>query len=359
MKKGIIQLVIAVMVGTCVLPNPTFAQGKFSKKPSIKILATGGGIAGSLQSTSGTRFTAGNLTIDALLAQIPELKKIANISGEQIVNIPSQAMTNEIWLRLAKRINKLLKSSKVDGIVITHGTDTLEETAYFLNLVIKSKKPVILTGATRPYNHMSPDGPSNLFDAVALASSPEAIAKGVLVVMNGKILGARGVTKVNTYGTDGLQARDTGLFGYIYGGTPHIFQASVRRHTYRSEFDTEKLSQIPRVDIIYGHADSTEDAVNASVATGAKGIVLAGVGNGNTHPKTLQALIRARKKGVQVVRSTRTGNGLVTRGAEIDDSKYQFIVADNLSPQKARILLMMAMTETDRSARIQKIFSGY
>ena len=167
------------------------------------------------------------------------------------------------------------------------------------------------------------------------------------------------MTKVNTYGTDGLQARDTGLFGYLYGGKPYFFQASIRRHTYRSEFDTEKLNRIPRVDIIYGHADSTEDAVNAAVATGAKGIILAGVGNGNTHPRTLQALIRARKKGVQVVRSTRTGNGLVTRGAEVDDDKYQFIVADNLSPQKARILLLMAMTESDKTSRIQKIFQDY
>ena len=326
--------------------------------PQIKILATGGTIAGKgKESAQMTEYTPGAIGIKELIDAVPEIKEYACISGEQIANIGSYAMTDDVWLKLADRINNLLSVDNVDGIVITHGTDTMEETAYFLNLVIKSKKPVILTGSMRPATAMSADGPLNLLNAVRLAASKEAHGKGVLVCMNDQINCAREVTKSNTTNVETFKATDFGCLGLIQNGKPYFYRQSTRRHTINSEFDISALKNLPRVNIIYAHASDDRALTDAAVAAGAKGIVHAGMGYGNMFPLVKDALSDARKKGIVVVKSSRTGSGLVPRTDA--DNEFDFVTGDNLISQKARILLMLALTVTNDAAQIQRIFDEY
>lgn len=348
---------IGILVALCVTTAALDAIA--ADKPTIAILATGGTIAGAGEAKTGSAYTSGAVTVDRLLQAVPEIHKLATIKGEQVVNIGSQAMNNKIWLKLAKRVNALLASDAHDGVVITHGTDTIEETAYFLNLVVRSKKPVVLVGAMRSSTSMSADGPMNLFNAVSLAVSPQAWDKGVLVAMNDAIHGARSVTKTNTTNVATFISPDVGILGYIFYGKPRFYRMSTRKHTHQSRFDINQTEDLPQVDIIYGHANQSPKLVEAAIAGGARGIVYAGVGNGNLYPPTEDALAAARKKGALVVRSSRVGSGRVTLDAEVDDKKYGFVVADNLNPQKSRILLMLAMTQTSDPEEIQKIFFTY
>jgi L-asparaginase len=288
---------------------------------------------------------------------VPEIKQFAEISGEQVANIGSYAMTNDVWLKLAKRVNELLASDDTDGIVITHGTDTLEETAYFLNLVVKSNKPVILIGAMRPATAISADGPVNLLNAVRLAGSKEAIGQGVLVAMNDQINGARDVTKTNTTHVETFKAPELGYLGYIQNGQPYFYHQSMRKHTTETEFDLTGITKLPRVDIVYGHVNGDRVLVDAAVAAGAKGIVHAGMGHGSIHPATKEGLLDARKAGVVIVKSSRVGNGMVTRVAS--DDKDGFVAADTLNVQKARILLMLALTKTSDPTEVQRMFNEY
>lgn len=328
--------------------------------PNIKILATGGTIAGAgASSTQTVGYTAAVAPVDAIIQNVPELSKVANVSGEQICQIASENMSNEIWLKLAKRVNTLLASDDVDGIVITHGTDTLEETAYFLNLVVKSPKPVVLVGSMRPATSMSADGPMNLYRSVVLAGSQEAIGKGVLVMLNDQISGARDVTKTNTSNLDTFRAPELGFMGYIQGEKVSIYKQSTRRHTTGSVFDVMNLTELPRVEIIYGYANNTRVMFDAAVNAGAQGIVHAGTGNGSFNVNVKPAVEDALKKGVVVVRSARVGNGIISRNGEFDDDKYNTIASDTLNPQKARILLMLALTQTSDPKAIQQIFWEY
>ena len=328
-------------------------------KPVVKILATGGTIAGSASSsTQMTGYTAGAIGIQTLIEAVPQMKEYADISGEQIVRISSNNMTNDVWLKLAKRCNELLADPGVNGIVITHGTDTMEETAYFLNLVVKSNKPVILVGAMRPATAMSADGPVNLLNAVRLAASPEAVGKGVMVVMNDQISGARDVTKTNTSNVSTFKAPELGYMGNFTGGKPFFYNVSTRRHTTLSEFDVSNLTELPRVDIVYAHVNDDRVLVDAAVAAGAKGIISAGSGMGSIHEMTEKGLADAQKKGVVIVRSSRVGNGLVVKGFQrYTDEK--FLNGDNLNPQKARILLQLALTQTTDLEDIQRMFDEY
>ena len=251
--------------------------------------------------------------------------------------------------KLAKRIQQLVDKPEVDGIVITHGTDTLEETAFFLNLVIKTNKPIVLTGATRPFGQLSSDGPGNLYDAILVASNPTSRSKGVFVTFSGNIFSAREVSKGHTYRTDPFITYDLGMLGYVHGNNVYVYQVSTRKHTYQSEFNINDLDTLEKVEVIYSHIDQNPAHISTSILQGAQGLVVAGVGNGNVKKSVLSKLKKASDDGIIVVRSSRTGNGLVTRGAEIDDIKYGFVTADNLSPQKARILLMLALTKTNDS----------
>ncbi|MES2349576.1 MAG: type II asparaginase [Pseudomonadota bacterium] len=326
----------------------------------VTILATGGTIAGSgATSTTTVGYTAATVGVDRLIAAVPELAKVAQVKGEQVFQIASENMSNEHWLVLAKRVNTLLAQPDVDGIVITHGTDTLEETAYFLDLVVKSKKPVVLVGAMRPGTALSADGPINLYNAVLLAASKEAIGKGVLVALNDQIQGARDVTKTNTSTLDSFKTPELGMLGYIQGNKAYFYHASTRKHTTDTEFDISKLDALPQVDIVYGYANVSPVALNALVAAGAKGIIHAGVGDGSLASKVLPSLTAARKQGVLIVRSARVGQGIVARNGEANDDELDFVVSDTLSPQKARILLMLALTKTSDSKEIQRMFYTY
>jgi L-asparaginase len=336
------------------------AEAPAPKLANVTILATGGTIAGTgASSTTTVGYTAATVGVQRLIQAVPELAKVANVSGEQVFQIASENMSNEHWLILAKRVNALLAQPNVDGIVITHGTDTLEETAYFLNLVVKSKKPVVLVGAMRPSTAISADGPINLYNAVLLAGSPDAVGKGVLVALNDQIQGARDVTKTNTSTLDSFKTPELGMLGYIQGNKPYFYHVSTRKHTVDTEFDVSKLDSLPQVDIVYGYANVGPVALNALVAAGAKGIIHAGVGDGSLASKVAPSLTAARKQGVLIVRSARVGQGIVARNGEANDDALDFVVSDTLNAQKARILLMLALTKTSDSKEIQRMFYTY
>ncbi len=351
---------MAVVGFLFVVATAAQAEAPTPRLANVTILATGGTIAGTgATSTTTVGYTAATVGVQNLIKAVPELAKVANVTGEQVFQIASENMSNEHWLTLAKRVNTLLAQANVDGIVITHGTDTLEETAYFLNLVVKSRKPVVLVGAMRPSTALSADGPINLYNSVLLAASPDAIGKGVLVAMNDQIQGARDVTKTNTSTLDSFRTPELGMLGYIQGSRPFFYRQSTRRHTVDTEFDVAALQSLPQVDIVYGYANVGPVAVDAFVAAGAKGIIHAGVGDGSLAAKVLPSLKSARQKGVLVVRASRVGQGILARNGEANDDELDFVVADTLNAQKARILLMLALTKTSNSKDIQRMFYTY
>lgn len=323
-------------------------------KPKVAILATGGTIAGSTESKLATTgYTAGVLGVEVLIQAVPEIKELADITGEQIANVDSSNMTDEIWLKLAKRCNELL--GKVDGIVITHGTDTMEETAFFLNLVVKSDKPVVLVGAMRPATAMSADGPKNLYNAVALAANANAKGKGVMIAMNDKILGARDAQKTHTLN---VSAFDFGNLGYIVDGKVFFENANLKTHTKKAEFDVSKLKSLPKIDILYTYSnDGSAVAAKALFENGTKGIVVAGSGAGSIHTAQKEVLKELLAKGLKVVVSSRVKQGFVAVGDE--DKALGFISAQDLNPQKARVLLMLALTKTNESKKIWELFERY
>lgn len=331
----------------------------FGQKPNIYILATGGTIAGTGASTTGTSYTAGQVAINELISAVPEIKQIANVTGEQIVKIGSQDMMDEVWLKLANYLNTLLNRKDVDGVVITHGTDTMEETAFFLNLTVKSNKPVILTGAMRPATSLSADGPLNLYNAVVAAAAPQSMKKGILIVMNGIILGAHSAVKMNTIDVQAFQAPNSGPLGYVFNGKANYNQVPTKLHTTQSIFDVTGLTALPKVGIVYSYSNVEPDVLNALINNNYKGIIHAGVGNGNIHKNLFDQLVNARKEGIQIVRSSRVPTGPTTLEAEVDDAQYQFIASQELNPQKARILLMLALTKTNDWQTIQTYFDNY
>lgn len=331
----------------------------FAGKPNIHILATGGTIAGTGSSATSTNYTAGQVAIGTLLDAVPGIKDIANITGEQIVKIGSQDMNDQVWLTLAKKINELLRRADIDGIVITHGTDTMEETAYFLNLTVKSDKPVVLTGAMRPSTAMSADGPLNLYNAVVTAGAKESKDKGVVVAMNGLILGAESVLKMNTVDVQTFQSPNSGALGYIFNGKVFYNLSPLKKHTTASVFDVTSLNSLPKVGIVYSYSNIEADMVTPMLSNGYKGIIHAGVGNGNIHKNIFPVLTDARKKGILVVRSSRVPTGPTTLDAEVDDASYQFVASQELNPQKSRVLLMLALTKTNDWKQIQQYFNEY
>lgn len=331
----------------------------FAQKPNIHILATGGTIAGTGSSATSSNYTAGQVAISTLLKAVPELNNIANITGEQVVRIGSQDMNDDVWLTLAKRINELLKRPDIDGIVITHGTDTMEETAYFLNLTVKSDKPVVLVGAMRPSTALSADGPLNLYNAVVVAGAKESIGKGVLVAMNGLVLGAESVLKMNTIDVQTFQAPNAGALGYIFNGKVYYNMLPLKKHTTQSIFDVTRLTSLPKVGIVYSYSNIDPDMVSPLLNHGYKGIIHAGVGNGNIHKNIFPLLIDARRKGILVVRSSRVPTGPTTLDAEVNDAEYQFVASQELNPQKSRVLLMLALTVTNDWKQIQEYFNQY
>jgi L-asparaginase len=352
MKKIIILVWMAVFV------LPIKAQNQAEKtSPRIIILATGGTIAGSGASSVKAAYTAGKVPIDDLLNAVPQIHDYGKITGEQIAQIGSQDMNVITWLKIAKRVNEIVKNNEADAIVITHGTDTQEETAYFLDLTIMSDKPVVLVGAMRPSTAMSQDGNRNLLDAVMVAANPKSQGKGVIVVSNEKVYDARDVTKTSTTNLETFQSRNFGPIGLIYDGKVSYYYQSLRNPS--KKFDVTKLNSLPQVEIVYGYADASATSVTAFVNSGVKGIVYAGMGNGNFGAPVGKALAEASKKGIIVCRSARTGSGRITLENEVNDAELGFVVSDDLSAQKARILLMLSLTETSDRARIQQNFFEY
>lgn len=329
-------------------------------KRNIVILATGGTISGnSACGTNMLTYKSAVLTVDSLIDSMPYIQNLAHVTGEEIAQIDSCDMSTPIWLKLANRINELLSADTIDGVVVTHGTDTMEETAYFLNLVIKSEKPVVIVGAMRPANAISADGPLNLYNAVALAISPEARGRGVLVTLNDTINCSREVTKTNTALQDTFKSPDLGYLGYIQDGGSHFYRFPTRKHTTQTEFDITGLAELPQVEIIYSYVNSGHTLINAVAKAGAQGIVYAGLGNGGMSELVKTALVECARNGIVIARSSRTGSGIVTRNGAIDDDACGFVAADSLNPQKARVLLKLALTKTQNCTEIQRMFWEY
>jgi L-asparaginase len=339
-----------------VLAAPALAQ---SALPKVVVLATGGTIAGVQPKEGEPGYKSGGVSVDSLIQGAPGIDKLARLDGEQIASIGSQDMNDAVWFKLARRANELLASPDVAGIVVTHGTDTLEETGFFLDLVIKSDKPVVLVGSMRPATSTSPDGPLNLYNAVAVAADPAAKGLGILAVVNDDLHSARDMQKTNTTDVQTFVSPNRGQLGEAYYGKVRYFNIPTNRRTAKSEFSLDGIDTLPRVDIVYAHEGVDATMVKAAVAAGAKGIVLAGVGDGNATKDMIGALSEAAKKGVVVVRSTRVGAGIVRRNIELDDDALGFVAAMELSPQKARVLLRMALTKTKDVKQIQRYFEEY
>ena len=329
------------------------------KLPTVVVLATGGTIAGAASTDVQAGYTSGQVGVDQLLAAVPQAKKLATMRGEQISNIGSQDMNDEVWLKLAKRINELVAMPDVDGIVITHGTDTIEETGYFLNLVIKSKKPVVLTASMRPSTALSADGPLNFFNAVAVAANKDAAGRGVLVVVNDWIHGASSLTKASTTAVQTFLSPLRGLIGTVAYGECEFYRGPVRKNTLTSEFSLDGVAALPRVDIVMAYENMDGAIIDAAVAAGAKGVVIAGVGNGNMTKPALDALAAQAKKGIICVRSSRVVTGRVGRNVEVDDDKLGLVASDELNPQKARVLLRLALLKPRPLADMQRLFREY
>jgi L-asparaginase len=330
--------------------------------PRVVVLSTGGTIAGRGDSAmSLSEYKAGSLKGEQLVEAVPELKEFARVSVEQIGNIGSSNMTMAVWRTLAERINTLFaQDADVAGIVITHGTSTIEETAYFLNLTVKHDRPVVLVGAQRPATALSADGPLNLVNAVRVAASPDSRGRGVLVVLNDEINAARDVTKSNTYRAETFRSGELGFLGYVDQDKVAYYRSSEKRHTVNSEFDLRAIAAFPVVDIVYSSVESNAPLiVEALQSAGARGIIFAATGAGSLSDREREIVRKniAESRGTVFVRSTRVANGRVLARAQFD--QLGIVAADNLSPQKSRILLMLALATTSDVQTIRRMFSEY
>ncbi len=331
--------------------------------PLVWVLSTGGTIAGAgASSTNLAEYKGGTFLGQELVNAVPEIKQYANVKVEQIINVRSPDVKLENLRKLANGINTIFaKDPNVSGVVVTHGTNTLEETAYFLNLTIKHDRPVVLVGAMRPATAISADGPLNLLNAIRTAISPDARGKGVLVVMNDEISGARDVTKTNTYRVETFRSPELGYLGYVDEDKVSFYRSSTKRHTVSSEFDVSNIGEFPKVDIVYSYIEPSVAMIQALHASGVRGIVFAGTGAGGLSEFEREAVkaILSSSSGTKpvMVRSNRTGNGRVIGRREYDQLGY--IPADTLNPQKARILLMLALTRTNDVNEIKRMFAEY
>ena len=360
----IITLTVLAIVVMLYLAPPVSGQTVANRElPLVWVLSTGGTISGQgASSTSLAEYKSGSLLGEQLVAGVPEIKQVASVKVEQIVNVSSTDVTIANWLTIANRINAIFREDpKVAGVVVTHGTNTLEETAYFLNLTVKSDHPVVLVGSMRPASAISADGPLNLLNAIRTAVSPEARGKGVLAVLNDEINAARDVTKTNTYRVETFRAPELGLLGYVDADKVSFYRSSTKRHTVNSEFDVSQLKELPKVDIVYSYVQPSLSMAKALVADGVRGIVFAGTGAGLLSTPERDALTPFLTGLVEnrpvLVRSSRTGNGRVIAREEYD--KMGMIPADTLNPQKSRILLMLALTKTRDLSEIRRMFNEY
>ena len=328
--------------------------------PNIAIVATGGSIAGIgpdrldyiLYPELGE-----HLTIEQSLARIPEVNNIARVQAEDLISVGSTAIGPPEWLKLTQRIEQLL-SQGADGVVVTHGTATLEETAYFLHLTVKSTKPVVVTGAMRPPTSIGTDADLNLLDAVRTATSPDASGLGVLTVLNNEIQSGRDVTKSNTFRVETFRPNELGFLGYADSdGEVVFYRAPLRKHTAATVFDVGRLETLPRVDIVYAYAGADGILVDAVRQNRSDGLVVAGFGGGTFPPQVIEAAAHTVEEGIPVVLASRSTAGRVVMTPRKEEQG--FIVSDNLMPPKARVLLMLALTVTSDREAIQRMFRDY
>ena len=352
MKKTLTALTLSLGL---LLPITSFA------KNNVVVVATGGTIAGAgANSTNSATYTAAKVPVDQLLTAVPQIQNLANVSGVQAMQVASESITDKELLSLARQINDLVKKSDVNGVVITHGTDTLEETAFFLNLVVHTDKPIVLVGSMRPSTALSADGPLNLYSAVALAADDTAKGKGVFILMNDSIFAARDVTKTINLHTDAFESQ-WGALGTLIEGKSYWFRQSTKRFNNRSEFNIENIKgdALPLVQIVYGSGNMVPDAYQAYAKAGAKAIIHAGTGNGSVAKNIVPTLNELQSQGVQIIRSSRVPKGFVLRNAEQPDDKYGWVVAHDFNPQKAKLLAALALTKTKDAKEIQRMFWEY
>ncbi len=332
-----------------------------SELPRVALIITGGTIdsVGKDRLDLAWYIEAGKrLNTGDLLAQIPEVSSIARVQELPFRRLPSHALVDKDWLDLVRTIHTTFDDDKADGVVITHGTNTLEETAYFLNLTLKTDKPVVVVGSMRPSSAISADGYLNLVNAVRVAADPQSRGRGALVVLNDTIHSGRDVTKTATYRVETFQGRDLGPLGYADADGKIVFyHDTAKKHTVNTEFDVRALDSLPRVDVVVSYVGADGAMIDAVVAAGAKGIVSAGTGAGRPAPAEDEALTRAHEKGVTICQSSRVGSGRVVRSPSL--VRRGFVAADNLQPWKARLLLALALTKTTDPAEIQRMFDTY
>ncbi len=325
-----------------------------NRKKKVIVLATGGTIAGKGKKGMATGYVPGELTIESIASQIDGLDEIAELEAVQVTNVNSDDITHSDWLELSRRINHLSQSPDVDGFVITHGTDTMEETAYFLHLVCHTDKPIVVTGAMRPSTATSADGPMNLYQAVSVAASEKAKGKGVMCVFSDSIYGARDFQKLSTTSVTAFGGRDFGMMGYIIDGEILFYNESTRPHTLSSPFFVDHLNSLPKVEIVFFYVDA-DPVILEEAARRSDGIILVGAGNGN-YSNAFNDIVG--ELDIPVVRTSRIGNGIIVPDEKFD--KYSnVIIGDNLSPTKARILLQLALTHTLEREKIQEYFSTF
>lgn len=335
--------------------TPAAAQ----RKAKIILIGTGGTIAGrGASSVNTSAYDCSVLSIDEILADLPVANSIADIITEQLFQVGSENFGNVQLLKLGKRIDLLLKRDDVDGIVVTHGTDTIDETAYFLHLTLKSIKPVVVVGAMRPPSALSSDGPINLYNAIVVAASQLARGKGTLVVSNDEIHTARDVVKTNTFKQEAFKS-PYGPLGFIVEGKPIFYRLPARRHTVDSEWSIGEIDALPDVGILYAHGGMNDAIVRAMLDSGVRAVIYAATGNGNVAASIVASLVDARKRGIHVVRGSRTGGGVVIRNAAQPDDRYDWLVTDDQAPHKARILMMLALTREQCTRELQEVFLRY
>ncbi|MBN3789066.1 asparaginase [Burkholderia sp. Ac-20353] len=340
--------------------TPNQASPSSLALPRIAVLATGGTIAGAAPDAASTAgYQAGALGVNFLLDAVPALASVADIHAEQIASIDSKDLALPLWNTLAARIAALMADDAVDGIVITHGTDTLEETAYALHLTVQGDKPVVLTAAMRPATALSSDGPLNLLNAVTVAANPAARGQGVLVAFNNRIHGARDVVKTSTYAVDAFHSPELGALGWVQDGRVEFARRVARARDTQLVIDTSG-STWPPVEVVASYAGVTRTAVDALVAAGVRGLVVAGTGNGSIHATLQAALADAVKQGVVVVRASRVGSGHVMKNGAANDDALGFVSAGSLNPYKARVLLMLALANgIHAGGDVQRLFDAY
>jgi len=347
----------AFAAGAALLAASALAQAQ--SLPNVVILATGGTIAGAgASAVNSATYAAAKVGVEKLIAGLPELSKVANVRGEQVFQVASESLTNDNLLTLAKRVSALAKQPDVDGIVITHGTDTVEETAYFLTLTVHTNKPIVMVASMRPGTALSADGALNLYDAVSVAGSKDAMGKGVLLTMNDSIESGRDVSK-NFNIKPSAFVSQWGSLGMVVEGKNYWFRAPVKRHTMNSEFDIDKITALPPVEIAMGYEGVASTAIDALGKSGIKALIHGGPGNGSVADRIVPSLQKVRTDGIVVIRASRVPDGFVIRNAEQPDDKYDWVVAHDLRPQKARILAMVALTKTNDTKELQRIFWEY